>query len=37
MIVDRRIVGEHLPLVRVYPLEGEENTTYAVYELPTAK
>jgi hypothetical protein len=34
MIVDRRIVGDDLPLVRVYPLEPETNATYAVYELP---
>ncbi|WP_246114266.1 DUF6798 domain-containing protein [Rubripirellula tenax] len=34
MIVDRRVVGEDLPLVRVYPLQSEDNPTYAVYELP---
>jgi hypothetical protein len=34
MIVDRRVVGDDLPLVRVYPLEPEANATYAVYELP---
>lgn len=35
MIVDRRIVGEHLPLVRVYPVGEQQNQTFAVYELPT--
>ena len=34
MIVDRRIVGEHLPLNRVYPTGDQSNETYAVYELP---
>jgi len=34
MVVDRRIAGQNLPLVRVYPLEPETNKTYAVYELP---
>ncbi len=36
MIVDRRIVGENLPLVRIYPINSESNPTYAVYELPNA-
>ena len=35
MIVDRRIVGTHLPLMRVYPVGDDINHTYAVYELPT--
>jgi len=34
MIVDRRISGENLPLVKLYPNRGEQNATYAVYELP---
>ena len=34
MIVDRRIAGPNLPLVKLYPLDPEENGTYAVYELP---
>ena len=34
MVVDRRITGESLPLVRVYPVDEEVNDTYAVYELP---
>ncbi len=34
MVVDRRIVGQNLPLVRVYPQADEENVTYAVYQLP---
>lgn len=34
MIVDRRVTGPNLPLVRVYPTESEDNDTYAVYELP---
>ncbi|MDG2223884.1 MAG: hypothetical protein P8L85_21065 [Rubripirellula sp.] len=34
MIVDRRVTGENLPLVRLYPTAGEANATYAVYELP---
>lgn len=37
MIVDRRVVGPHLPLVQVYPLkaESEQNQTYAIYRLPS--
>lgn len=34
MIVDRRVVGQNLPLVRVYPLSSHENRSYAIYELP---
>ena len=34
MIVDRRITGDNLPLLRIYPNEPEQNGTYAVYELP---
>jgi hypothetical protein len=35
LIVDRRVVGDHLPLVQVYPTAAETNPTYAVYELPS--
>ncbi|MFG0288934.1 MAG: DUF6798 domain-containing protein [Rhodopirellula sp. JB044] len=35
MIVDRRVVGPQLPLVQVYPVGEERNSTYAVYRLPT--
>ncbi len=35
LIVDRRVSGATLPLVRVYPTDEEEpNETYAVYRLP---
>jgi hypothetical protein len=34
MIVDRRVTGQNLPLVQLYPTESEPNDTYAVYELP---
>lgn len=34
MLVDRRIAGHNLPLIRVYPTEPEQNATYAIYELP---
>jgi len=35
MVVDRRIVGDSLPLVKVYPNEdGATNDTYAIYRLP---
>jgi len=36
MVVDRRVVGDSLPLVRVYPAQGqaEHNATYAIYRLP---
>jgi hypothetical protein len=36
MVVDRRIAGDNLPLIRIYPVDGETNKTYAVYELPPA-
>ena len=36
MIVDRRVTGMNLPLVRLYPMETSENSNYAVYELPIA-
>ncbi|TWT99035.1 DUF6798 domain-containing protein [Neorhodopirellula pilleata] len=35
MIIDRRVVGPHLPLVQVYPNEDERNSTYAIYRLPS--
>ena len=35
MVVDRRVVGPHLPLVQVYPLGDERNATYAIYRLPS--
>lgn len=34
MLVDRRIAGPSLPLIRLYPRPPETNTTYAIYELP---
>jgi hypothetical protein len=35
MVVDRRVMGSSLPLVKVYPHNGiTENDTYAVYRLP---
>ncbi|MGB1816759.1 MAG: DUF6798 domain-containing protein, partial [Rubripirellula sp.] len=34
LIVDRRVTGENLPLLRIYPMGTETNQTYAVYELP---
>ncbi|NND96242.1 MAG: hypothetical protein HKN47_02805 [Pirellulaceae bacterium] len=34
MIVDRRITGQQLPLVKVYPVGVESNATFAIYELP---
>ena len=34
LIVDRRITGDNLPLLRIYPMATETNQTYAVYELP---
>lgn len=34
MIVDRRVVGDNLPLVRLYPQVSTDNLNYAVYELP---
>ncbi|TWU31761.1 DUF6798 domain-containing protein [Novipirellula artificiosorum] len=36
IVVDRRVVGDHSPLVRIYPIGDEVNDTYAVYELPYA-
>jgi hypothetical protein len=36
MIVDRRVVGTNLPLVKVYPTSWEQNGTFAVYALPYA-
>ncbi|TWT82606.1 hypothetical protein CA13_40690 [Planctomycetes bacterium CA13] len=36
IVVDRRVVGQHFPLVRYYPTGEEVNDTYAVYELPHA-
>ncbi len=36
LIVDTRVTGANLPLVRIYPTPTESNLTYAVYELPTA-
>ena len=33
-IVDRRVSGTNLPLIRIYPTQDENNETYAVYELP---
>ncbi len=35
MVVDRRVVGPHLPLVQIYPLGDERNATYAIYRLPS--
>lgn len=35
MIVDRRVSGMNLPLIKVYPQGVEQNDTYAVYELPS--
>jgi hypothetical protein len=34
MIVDNRVAGNQLPLVKIYPLEQQDNQTYSVYELP---
>lgn len=34
MIVDRRVTGKNLPLVRLYPTAEESNDNFAVYELP---
>jgi len=36
IVVDRRVVGDSLPLVRIYPAHdlAEENATYAIYRLP---
>jgi hypothetical protein len=35
LIVDQRVVGRNLPLVRIYPTSYETNDTFAVYEMPT--
>ncbi len=37
MVVDRRVVGRNLPLVRVYPTNENDNPTYAVYALPASR
>lgn len=37
MVVDRRVVGPHLPLVQVYPIGDERNATYAIYRLPSVR
>ncbi|MDA8744066.1 hypothetical protein N9N28_05485 [Rubripirellula amarantea] len=34
LIVDRKVVGDNLPLIRVYPRTSTDNENYAVYELP---
>lgn len=35
MVVDRRIVGDSLPLVKIYPHDDStKNDTYAIYRLP---
>ena len=34
MVVDNRVTGKHLPLVKIYPTGNQENGTYSVYELP---
>ena len=34
MIVDNRIATKRIPLVKVYPVSGQSNETYSVYELP---
>ncbi|MCO8122084.1 hypothetical protein NHH03_10070 [Stieleria sp. TO1_6] len=36
MVVDNRVTGDHLPLVKLYPTAGQRNATYSVYELPQA-
>jgi hypothetical protein len=35
LIVDRRVVGENLPMLKIYPTEYDTNDTYAVYEMPS--
>lgn len=35
LVVDRRVVGQQLPLVQVYPIGNERNATYAIYRLPS--
>lgn len=37
MVVDRRVCGDQLPLVRLYPTDDETNETFAVYELPAVE
>ncbi|MEL6110441.1 MAG: DUF6798 domain-containing protein, partial [Planctomycetota bacterium] len=34
MVVDNRVAGKHLPLVKLYPTGDQINETYSVYELP---
>lgn len=34
LLVDRRVVPDDLPLVRLYPLDPRNNRTYHVYQLP---
>ena len=34
MVVDNRIATKQLPLVKLYPADGQSNETYSVYELP---
>lgn len=34
MVVDHRIATDNLPLVKLYPSEGQTNRTYSVFELP---
>lgn len=34
MVVDNRITGKRLPLVKIYPIAGQSNQTYSIYELP---
>jgi hypothetical protein len=34
MIVDNRVVGTDLPLIKAYPIDASNNATYTVYELP---
>ena len=37
MVVDNRIAGKQLPLVKVYPVGDQVNETFSVYELPYAR
>lgn len=34
MVVDNRITGPRLPLVKLYPTAGQVNESYSVYQLP---
>lgn len=34
MIIDRRVISEPIPLQRIYPINPDNNHSYAVYELP---